>query len=548
MIIPRPAVLTRHAPGRFVLTPAPPLTAGPGAERPAALLAEYLGAVRPRPDRGPDQGPEIRLELRADGGPGAAGPGAREAYRLRIDEDRVLLTAAHEAGLFHGVQSLRQLLEEDGGSWPCLIIEDAPALPWRGVMLDVARHFLPLNFLYEFTDRIALHKFNVLHLHLTDDQGWRIEIDGLPRLTEIGGYRAESMIGPAGSSAFDGVPHGGYYTQAELRDLARYAERRGVLVVPEIEMPGHSRAALAAYPALGAVSRRDGLPVWTSWGISQDVLGVHEDVFAFCREVLGQTADVFPGRYLHIGGDECPTAQWESEPYPRQRAAKLGLDAPARLHGYFLGRIHAFLAECGRRAVSWDEAAPGTGDLPTDLVLTAWLNPEDAARSLQRGHQVIVAPHQSTFLDYPQSAAPEEPPGQPGQIVTLEDVYRFDPLGGPAPGERLPVADPFADEAVRTPGVLGTQAQFWSEFLPTPAHVRYAAYPRLCALAEAAWSPGPRDYADFRARLARHLPRLVRLGALGADRAARLAAGLESGPEADSGTSGAPGEPARIGA
>ncbi|MBR7838490.1 beta-N-acetylhexosaminidase, partial [Actinospica durhamensis] len=530
--------------------PAVHLTAGPGADRPAALLAEYLGE-RPRTD----QGPEIRLQLRGGGAP-AEGPAAREAHRLEIDRDRVLLTAAHEAGLFHGVQSLRQLLAEDGGSWPALCVEDAPALPWRGVMLDVARHFMPLEFLYAFTDQAALHKFNVLHLHLTDDQGWRIEIDGLPRLTEVGAHRAGSMIGPAGSGAFDTVPHGGFYTQAELRDLARYAERRGVLVVPEIEMPGHSRAALAAYPGLGAVPRREGLPVWTSWGISEDVLGVHEDVFAFCREVLGQTVDVFPGRYVHIGGDECPTVQWETEPYPRRRAAELGLAAPARLHGYFLGRIHAFLAECGRRAVSWDEAAPGTGDLPSDLVLTAWMNPQDAARSLGRGHQVIMAPHQSTFFDYAQSAEPYEPQAQPGQVITLEDAYRFDALGIPGTGERLPVADPFADGAARTPGVLGTQAQFWSEFLPTPAHVRYVAYPRLCAFAEAAWSTGPRDYDDFRARLAHHLPRLTRLGALPPERAAHLAAGLASGSGTGSGPGvdgacgapGAPGEPARIGA
>lgn len=536
MIIPRPAVLTHHAPGRLVLSAALHLHAGPGAQRPAALLAQYLGADRPRTD----QGPEIRLELRP------AGPPSREAYRLEIDEDRVLLTAAHEAGLFHGVQSLRQLLDEDRGSLPCLRIEDEPVLPWRGLMLDVARHFMPLGFLYELVDQVALHKFNVLHLHLTDDQGWRIEIDGLPGLTDVGSRRSESMVGPAGSRAFDGVAHGGFYTQAELRALVRFADERGVLVVPEIEMPGHSRAVLAAYPHLGAVRREHALPVWTSWGISEDILGVHDEVFEFCREVLGQAADVFPGRYLHIGGDECPTVQWESEQYPRTRAAELGLAAPARLHGWFLGRVHAFLAECGRRAISWDEAAPGTGDLPADLILSAWMNPEDAARSLGRGHQVIMAPHQSTFLDYPQSAASDEPQGQPGQVITLEDVYRFDALSLPTLGERLPVADPFADAAAaREPGVLGTQAQIWTEFLPDPDRVRYVAYPRLCAFAEAAWGQGPRDYADFRTRLAAHLPRLAGLGALPADRAARIGAGLRRDP--DAAAAELSGEPARIG-
>jgi hexosaminidase len=526
VIIPRPAVLARPASGRFLLPAALRLHADPGAERPAALLAEYLGADRPRTD----EGPEIHLELRT---PRTAVSGSREVYRLEIDEERVLLTAAHEAGLFHAVQSVRQLLDEDGKSLPCLLIEDEPVLPWRGVMLDVARHFMPLDFLYELTDQLALHKFNVLHLHLTDDQGWRIEIDGLPRLTDVGSRRSESMVGPAGSREFDGIPHGGFYTQKELRDLVRYAERRGILVVPEIEMPGHCRAALAAYPHLAAASRPGALPVWTSWGVSEDILGVHEDVFEFCQEVLGQTVDVFPGRYVHIGGDECPTVQWEHEPFPRRRAAELDLAAPARLHGWFLGRMHAFLAECGRRAISWDEAAPGTGDLPADLVLAAWMNPQDAARSLGRGHQVIMAPHQSTFLDYAQSAAADEPPGQPGEIITLEDVYHFDALSlpGHAAAERLPVADPFAEDGrARMPGVLGTQAQLWTEFLPTPERVRYAAYPRLCAFAEAAWGQGPRDYADFRSRLAEHIPRLVPRGARPPDRAARIAAGARPEP------------------
>jgi hexosaminidase len=499
VIIPRPAALTR-IPGRFILPARLHLTAGPGAARPAELLAEYLGSDRARTQ----QGPEIRLEIRTD-----AATTSPEAYHLEIHADHVLLTAPAEAGLFHGVQSLRQLLDADGASLPCLTADDAPLLPWRGVMLDVARHFMPLDFLYELIDQFALNKLNVLHLHLTDDQGWRIEIEGRPRLTEVGAWRTESMVGPAGSDRFDATPHGGFYTRKELGDLVAHASARGVRVVPEIEMPGHARAALAAYPELGV--HGDALPVWTSWGVCPDIFGVHDAALDFCREVLGQIIEIFPDRFVHLGGDECPTVQWESDPFSRARAAELGLADPARLHGWFLSQLQSFLAESGRRAVSWDGASPEPSDFPPDMVLAAWLDPAHAVRSIGRGHQVLLTPHQSTFLDYVQRDHPDEPQGQPGGVVTVEDVYAFDPLAS-GTGERLTIADPFA-AAPPEPGVLGAQAQLWTEFLPTPDHVRYAAYPRLCAFAEAAWSTGPRDYADFRARLTRQAPLLGRLGA-----------------------------------
>lgn len=533
MIIPRPAALT-PATGRFTLPAALRLAAGPGAQRPADLLAAYLGPDRARSD----SGPEIRIELRAAPAPG-------ESYRLEITPDRVLLTAHAEAGLFHGVQTLRQLLSADKRSLPCVTVEDNPLLPWRGVLLDVARHFMPLDFLHGFVDQLALHKINVLHLHLTDDQGWRIEIDGRPRLTEIGAWRTESMIGPAGSTRFDATPHGGFYTQKELAGLVRFAAARGVRIVPEIEMPGHARAAIAAYPELGV--HGTALPVWTSWGICEDVFGVHDTAIAFCREVLGQTIDIFPDRYVHIGGDECPTVQWEGDAYSRERARALGLAHPSALHGWFLSRMHTFLADCGRRAVSWDTASPEpSGGLPADLVLAAWLDQADAARSVARGHQVLLAPHKSTFFDYVQRDHPDEPQGQPGEVITLEDVYAFDPLSavGSAP---LPVVDPFAQDGSAEPGVLGAQAQLWTEFLPRPEDVLYAAYPRLCAFAEAAWSGGPRAYPDFAARLAVQAPLLVSVGALGADRLAELGAPADgAGPGGSRVRPGDARRPARI--
>jgi hexosaminidase len=471
-IIPRPPqVEPRH--GWFLLRPDLRVNCGPGAERAGELLAGYLGL---RGKAG--HAPTIWLEL-ASRGPGP------EGYQLDVRPQQVVLTATTEAGLLHGVQTLRILASQ--GNLPCLRIRDAPRLPWRGVLLDVARHHLPLEFLHQFVDLLALHKLNVLHLHLTDDQGWRMEIAGWPRLVDVGAWRPESQG--------DGVPHGGYYTQAELRELVRCAAARGVLIVPEIELPGHVRAALAAYPELGNFpSRRR--PVWTSWGISEDILGVHDTALAFCRDVLRQVADVFPAPYVHIGGDECPTTQWATAPSALARARELGFDDPGRLHGWFLGQLRDTLRELGRTAVCWAESHPG--GMPSGLVATAWRDAAHGATAVRDGHQVIMAPHRSTYLDY----ASAEPAGPSGFVTSLADVYHFDPLGG------LPVA------VGSEPGVLGTQAQLWTEYAPTPDHVRRLAFPRLCAFADAAWRSTAPDYDDFRRRLAVHLDLLGALNAL----------------------------------
>lgn len=507
VIIPRPSQ-AQPRPGHFQIPPALHLAIGPGADRPAALLAHYLGPDRPRTR----SGPAVALDL--DAALGHLGP---EGYTLEIRTDAVRLAAPAEAGLFHGVQTLRQLLPPeterataegatsgdvpaDAWRWPCASISDSPRLPWRGMLLDVARHYLPVEFLRRFVDQLALHKLNVLHLHLTDDQGWRIEIDGLPRLAEIGAWRTESMIGPDGSTTYDGVPHGGFYTRRELRELVAYAEARGVTIVPEIDMPGHVRAMLAAYPHLGNHPERH-LPVWTGWGVSEDILSVQDETLDFCREVLARTIEIFPSRFVHIGGDECPTVQWADSPSARQRAAELGLATPAALHGWFLSRMQDFLTGEGRGTVCWDEAGE-SGELSTDAVLAAWRDAAHGVQAIDRGHRVIMAPHGSTFLDYPQSDSPDEPAGQPERLLTLSEVYHFDPLAGGLSA---------APEA-GTAGVLGTQAQLWTEFVSTPAHALYLIYPRLCALAETAWSAGPRDYEGFLARLAVHSRRLRLLG------------------------------------
>jgi len=488
LLIPRPNHVERR-PGRFPLRPDLRIRAGAGAERAGRLLAGYLGL------RGGGSVASIRLELSPfswDLGP--------EGYQLDVRPHQAVLSATAEAGLLNGVQTLRGLARDR--VLPCVHIRDSPRLPWRGVLLDVARHHMPLEFLHQFVDVMALHKLNVLHLHLTDDQGWRMEIEGWPRLIDVGAWRPESMVGAAGSTRFDGVPHGGYYTQAELRELVRAAADRGVMIVPEIEMPGHVRAALAAYPELGNFPERR-LPVWTSWGISEHILGVHDTALAFCREVLRQVAAVFLAPYVHIGGDECPTTQWATAPSALARAAELGLSDPSQLHGWFLGQMQDTLRGLGRTAVCWAETGQHAGALPSGLVLAAWRDAAHGAQAVRAGHQVIMAPHRATYLDYRQGDGRDEPPGHPEIVTTVADVYRFDPLAG-----GLPVA------AGDRPGVLGAQAQLWTEFAPTPDHVRRLAFPRLCAFADTAWRRTAPDYDDFRRRLADQLVRLRALNAL----------------------------------
>ncbi|MFZ3474543.1 beta-N-acetylhexosaminidase [Streptomyces sp. 4.24] len=515
-LVPRPDSVTTQ-PGRFPLDHRTGLRAGPGAGAAADLLRELLTPATGLP-LAPD--PEGRISFLL--APGERALGA-EGYSLTVRPEAVLLLAARPEGLLRGVQTLRQLLppealsatgaladgaladgerpggERSGGgartrtpapdwSLPCVRITDRPRFAWRGAMLDVARHFQPADYLRRFVDLLALHKLNVLHLHLTDDQGWRMPVAARPRLTEIGGRRAES--------AGDGIPHEGAYTRAELAGLVAYAARRGVSVVPEIEMPGHARAALAAYPGLG---NRPGvrLEPWTRWGVCENVFGVHDGVLDFCREVLDEVADVFPAPYVHIGGDECPRVEWEHSPAARARVAAEGLPGPGALHGWFLDSVAAHLARLGRRPLGWTDTG---AELPAAFTAMAWRDADHGRAAALRGHDVIMAPYRSTYLDYPQSADPGEPRGQDG-VLDLRGVYDNEPV--PAHWE---------PEAARR--VLGTQAQLWTEYARTPAELEYLAFPRLCALADTAWS-AHRDWPDFRRRLDGHQTRLAALGVRG---------------------------------
>ncbi|MFX4293400.1 beta-N-acetylhexosaminidase [Streptomyces bohaiensis] len=495
----------------------------------------------------------LRAELTAATGlplppPGASAPAT--AVRLRVDpavggpEDYTLVVTAHEAvitggggaGVQHGGHTLRQLLGSPayrraplpGARWrvPTVEIEDGPRFGWRGFMLDVSRHFMPKDGVLRYLDLLAAHKLNVFHLHLSDDQGWRVEIRSKPRLTEQGAWRPRSRFGHRDSPLWDEQPHGGFYTQDDLREIVAYAADRHITVVPEIDIPGHSQAAIAAYPELGVPDVPDGVDtgVWTEWGISPRVLFPGEETVRFFEDVFTELLEIFPGEFVHLGGDECPRDQWERSAAAAARAAELGLDGVAELQPWFLAHFSRWLAERGRRLIGWDEILesapehagepfrPADPDDPAAAARAAGLDPGAAVCSwrgyagglaaARAGHDVVMCPEQQVYLDYRQADGDE--PFPIAYVRTLHDVYRFEPVPPELAGT----------DAERH--VLGAQANLWTEVVQDRRRADYQAFPRLCAFAEVVWSrlpaPEDRDTGELDRRMAHHYPRLDALG------------------------------------
>lgn len=442
----------------------------------------------------------LRVEERADD---ELGP---EGYRLAVGDEGVRITAARPAGAFYARQTLRLLLPpetiaappEDAPEWrlPRVEIVDRPRFAWRGVHLDVARHFMPIEWIHRLVDLAALHKLNVLHLHLTDDQGWRVEIERYPRLTEIGAWRRESMAGHYTEARFDGTPHGGFYTQDELRRLVAYADERHVTVLPEIDLPGHMQAAIAAYPELGNTGEAG--EVRTAWGISEHVLNVDESTVRFCTAVLDEVLEIFPSRYVHVGGDECPKEEWRASPRAQELMRERGLADEDELQSWFMRRLGEHLEARGRIMVGWDEILEG--GLAPGAVVISWRGESGGIAAAEAGHDVVMAPEEFTYLDWAQSADPGEPVAiHPGRVTDLAEVYGYEPVPAELPaGARR--------------HVLGAQAQLWTEYVPDPTHAEYMYFPRLCAFAEVVWSEGPRDVRELEPRLREHLKRLDALG------------------------------------
>lgn len=434
-----------------------------------------------------------------------------EAYRLETNAREILLAAADPAGAFYAGQTLLQLLPPaifcqprvpvgtwaaPGTAWtlPAVAIEDWPEFRWRGVLLDSARRFQPVAWLKKFIEVLAQHKINVLHWHLTDDQGWRIEIKKHPRLAAVGSRRPESWRDHLALNApGDGRPVEGFYRQDEIRELVAFALAHGVNILPEIEMPGHAQAAITAYPELGCTPVPP--PVSTRLGVHGTLFNTRPKTLAFLRDVLAEVADLFPFEYLHIGGDEAVKDQWKNDPATQARIRELGLRDEDALQSWFIGQMSDFLSSRGKKLVGWDEIIEG-GLVPGATVMS-WRGREGAIHAATAGHDTVMCDSASLYFDFGQSPDPLTEPLSIGGCTPLRKVYETCPI----PAELEPTAT--------VHHVIGVQGQLWTGYMPTTDILEYMAFPRVCALAELCWTdPKAKDYADFTRRLARHLKRL----------------------------------------
>jgi hexosaminidase len=420
-----------------------------------------------------------------------------EGYALSIDRNAIRISG-RAAGMFFALKSLFQLMPDGPKEilLPAVRIDDYPRFRYRGMHLDVGRHFMPVEFVKKYIDQMSQYKFNYFHWHLTEDQGWRIEIKKYPRLTEIGSKRPETQLG-AYTTTFrgDGIPHSGYYTQKEIKDVVAYAKARYITVIPEIEMPGHSSAALAAYPELGC--RQDyNYKVQMTWGIFKEVYCPTEKTFKFLEDVIGEVIELFPDSpYIHIGGDEVKKDMWKESPEVATLMARENLKDEHAVQSYFIHRMEKFINSKGKRIIGWDEILEG--GLAPNAVVMSWRGMKGGIDAARAGHDVIMTPTDYSYLDYRQGDTATEPVGQ-SAYLPLEKVYSFDPM----PKELS------LDEAKY---ILGGQGNVWTEYMKTPAAVEYMVFPRMLAMAEAVWStPENKNYPEFRRRLAAHLPRLAK--------------------------------------
>lgn len=419
-----------------------------------------------------------------------------EEYVLELADGKAVIAGGDEAGVWWGLQTMSQILIQSASvsgcgkslQMPSLSIKDRPHFSYRGAMLDCCRYFFPVEDVKKFIDMMAIHKLNTFHWHLTDDQGWRVEIGQYPRLTEVGSIRDETKIGNYldETKGYDGTPYGGFYTQKDIREIVSYAAERYITIIPEIEMPGHAVAALASYPWLGCTG--EGYEVRKTWGVSDDVFCIgKESTFGFLENVLDEICEMFPGEYIHIGGDECPAVRWESCPDCQKRMEEEGLKEERQLQGYMLHRVEAYLNSKGRKIIGWDEILEG-GVTPTATVMS-WRGPEGGITAAGQGNHVVMSPNVYLYFDYYQTSDPAgngEPSGIGGN-VSLEKCYSFDPY------DKL-------DYETRK-YIKGIQANTWTEYIKTFDHIQHMDLPRFCALSEIAWSEEKSTYEDFLSRL-----------------------------------------------
>ena len=495
-LIPAPASMQRHA-GSFAVGPATQIgaldsRARAAAEQFAGLVARTHGLqLKIQEARSDHKGAILfRIDPKATG----ANP---ESYTLDADPQRIVVSARDPRGLFYGAVTLWQLLAADakGGLVVAAAhIDDTPRFAWRGLMLDSARHFWTVDEIKQLLDAMATHKLNTFHWHLTDDQGWRIEIKQYPKLTEVGGCRI-----PAGDGGIDAngkpKPYCGYYTQEQIRDVVRYAAARHIAIVPEINAPGHAQAAVASYPELGVTGKP--IHVLNEWGVNTTLFNVEESTFQFLENVLAEVVELFPGAYVHVGGDEAVKDQWKASPRVQERMKELGIKDEAGMQSHLIKRLEKFLVAHHKRLIGWDEILEG--GLPPEATVMSWRGIEGGIVAANQGHDVVMSPSNELYLDYLQTDSPNEPPGRPATI-TLKQVYAFEPV-------------PAALAADKRSHILGLQANVWTEHMRSFARVQHAIFPRIAALAETAWSPqAAKNWDGFVARLPTQLQRYRAMG------------------------------------
>ncbi|MAE09067.1 MAG: beta-N-acetylglucosaminidase [Bacteroidetes bacterium] len=425
-----------------------------------------------------------------------------EGYKIKIEKNNVLIEANSPKGTFYGLQSLFQLLasntqetKQNAIEIPTLEIIDFPRFKYRGMHLDVCRHMFPVEFVKKYIDLLALYKFNTFHWHLTEDQGWRIEIMKYPKLTETGSWRKETLIGHGGKKPFkyDAKPYGGFYTQEEIREIVDYASNRQITIIPEIEMPGHSLAALASYPELACTSGP--FEVAKRWGVFKDIYCTKDETFVFIENVLLEVMEMFPSKYIHIGGDEAPKARWKECSTCQGVIEREGLKDEHELQSYFIQRIEKFLNKNGRSIIGWDEILEG--GLAPNATVMSWRGTEGGIAAARLDHDAIMTPGSHCYFDHYQSN-PDTEPLAIGGYTTLEKVYSYNP-----------VPDTLSED--ETIHILGTQGNVWTEYMETPDYVEYMVLPRLAALSEVNWS-SKKDWELFQKRIQEHFTIYEKLG------------------------------------
>jgi hexosaminidase len=494
-IVPKPAEMQAGA-GAFTLNYKTQLVATDATgRRLAGFFNDYLlktyGFKLPYKEGKPPKKDYILFSVAASNDP----PGlAQEAYTVRVTPEAVRI-GGNEAGVFYGMQSLMQLLPvafKDQAALPALEIKDAPRFRYRGMHLDVGRHLFPVEFIKKYIDLLAQYKMNNFHWHLTEDQGWRIEIKKYPKLTQVGGYRKETVVGHGGTSKiYDGKPYGGFYTQEQIKEVVAYAQARYVNVIPEIELPGHSQAAIAAYPEFGCAATPP--EVATTWGVFKDIYCPKEETFKFLEDVLTEVVALFPGPYVHVGGDEAPKDRWKESAVAQEVIKREGLKDEHELQSYFIRRIEKFLNAKGKRLIGWDEILEG--GLAPNATVMSWRGEQGGIEAARQKHDVIMTPGAYCYFDHYQGD-PRTEPLNIGGYTTLSKVYSYNP----EPAELTPEQHKY---------ILGAQGNVWTEYMKTPEFVEYMVFPRLLALSEVLWTPqAKRDYEDFEARLPNQLARL----------------------------------------